>query len=45
MKYFDQKNELAKYFWKVLKNPSNEICSNEIFIRQGSPVLLTYWII
>ena len=24
--------------WKVLKNPSNQIRSNEIRIRRGSPV-------
>ena len=29
----------AKYFWKVLKNRSNEIHTNEIRIRQEPPVL------
>ena len=41
-----QKKALAKYFWNVLKNRSNKICSNEIRsneirIRQGSSVLLS----
>ena len=39
MKYFGQKNPLAKYISKVLENCSNEIRSNEIRIRRGSPVL------
>ena len=39
MKYFAPKNALAKYIWKVLKNRNNEIRSNEIRIRRGSPVL------
>ena len=30
---------LAMFFWKTLKNRSNEIRSNEIRIRRGSPVL------
>ena len=29
---------LAKYIWKVLKNRSNEIRSNEIRIRRELPV-------
>ena len=29
---------LGNYFWKVLKNCSNEIRSNEIPIRRGLPV-------
>ena len=33
------KTALAKYFWNVLKNRNNEICSSEICIRQGSPVI------
>ena len=40
MKYFGPKNALAKYIWKVLKNRSNEIHSNGIHIRRGSPVLM-----
>ena len=46
--YFCQKNcsnkinspkiALAKYFWKVLKNRSNEIRTNEIRIRRELPV-------
>ena len=37
MTYFGPKNALAKYIWKVLKNRSNEIC-----IRQGSPVITIF---
>ena len=40
MKYFDPKNALAEYIRKVLKNRSNEIRTNEIRIRRGSPVIL-----
>ena len=36
---FWQKNLLAKYFWNFSLNGSNEICSKEIRIRWGSPVL------
>ena len=32
------KNALAKYFWNVLKNCSNEICTNEIPISREPPV-------
>ena len=28
----------VKYFWKVLKNRTNEIRPNEIRIRRGPPV-------
>ena len=28
---------LGKYLWKVLKNCSNEICTNEICKRRGPP--------
>ena len=31
-------NTLAKDLWNVLENCSNEICPNEISIKQGSPV-------
>ena len=35
---------LAMFFWKTLKNRSNEICSNEIHIRRGSPVFtISQW--
>jgi hypothetical protein len=39
MKYFGPKNALAKYFLNVLKNCTNENCSNKIRIRGGLPVL------
>ena len=35
------KNASAKYFWKVFKNRSNEIHTNEIRIRQEPSVLCT----
>ena len=39
-KFLAQKNRISQILVIVLKNRSNEICSNEIRIRQELPVLI-----